>query len=249
MRYYKLIDGQSIVGIATQLEFLRYQPKHGALIACEIDRAEYVYYKENLYRDVWLRPVTNDEIQFLSVNIVEIDEEEYNALAEALETEDEIVIPDEPEPEEEIPDDPDYTLEYVREMKIAAMNAACNQAIINGFDLTLSDGATYHFSMELTDQINLLSLSALLANGETQFPYHADGELCRMYSAVDFGAIVAAATNEKTWHTTYVNSLKSYINALETIPEVAAIQYGVYIPEEYQSDILKALIAQRESEE
>jgi len=244
MRYYKLIDGQSIVGVATQLEFLRYQHKHGALIACEIDSAEYVYYKEILYRDVWLRPIINDEIQFLTVSIVEVDEEEYNALVEALETEEEIVIPDELEPEPEIHDDPDYTLEYVREMKVAAMNAACTQAIINGFDLELSDGETYHFSMELTDQVNLLSLASLLSTGATEIPYHANGELCRMYSAADFGAIVTAATNEKTWHTTYVNSLKSYINSLETIPEIAAIQYGMEIPAEYQSDILKALIAQ-----
>jgi len=45
----------------------------------------------------------------------------------------------------------------------------------------------------------------------------------------------------KNYNIAYYNSLKAYINALETIEEIAAIQYGTSIPEEYKSDVLKVL--------
>ena len=44
------------------------------------------------------------------------------------------------------------------------------------------------------------------------------------------------------YHTTYFNSLKHYIESLDTIDAVANIQYGVEIPETYQSDVLKYLL-------
>jgi len=78
--------------------------------------------------------------------------------------------------------------------------------------------------------------------GETLIPYHADGELCKMFSAEDINTIINTATAFKTYHITYFNSLKVYINALESMSDVTAITYGVSIPVEYQSDVLKALL-------
>ena len=72
-------------------------------------------------------------------------------------------------------------------------------------------------------------------------PYHADGEVCRFYSNAEMQAIVARATAFKIYHTTYYNALKNYINSLETIEEIAAVTYGMPLPEEYQSDVLKSL--------
>ena len=51
------------------------------------------------------------------------------------------------------------------------------------------------------------------------------------------------ATAYTTFHVTYFNSLKVYSSALEDIAEVSAVQYGMDIPVEYQSDILQALYA------
>jgi len=39
----------------------------------------------------------------------------------------------------------------------------------------------------------------------------------------------------------YYNSLKNYINALDTIEAIAAIEYGTPIPDEYKSDVLRVL--------
>ena len=83
----------------------------------------------------------------------------------------------------------------------------------------------------------------MIAAGETSIPYHADGELCRYYSIEDIKKVMDAATAYTTFHVTYFNSLKVYINAMENMTDIASVQYGMDIPIEYQSDILKALYA------
>lgn len=133
------------------------------------------------------------------------------------------------------------SIEYAKEMKIAEMSFACNTTIEKGFDIMLSDGVSEHFSMRTHDQINLITLQSMVASGETMIPYHADGELCKYYSVADITAIMNEATSHKTFHITYYNSLKSYIDTLTDIDAISAVQYGMEIPEEYQSDILKGL--------
>ncbi|MCD8189062.1 MAG: hypothetical protein LUD78_02395 [Clostridiales bacterium] len=142
--------------------------------------------------------------------------------------------------------DPDAptTLVDIRADKITEMSTACNAAITAGVDVTLSDGESHHFSLTVEDQLNLVSLSALLTAGQEAVPYHADGEECRYYTAEDFTAIVAAATAWKMYHEAYFNSLKAYISALEDTAEIQAIVYGCAIPVEYQSEVYQALAAQ-----
>ena len=100
------------------------------------------------------------------------------------------------------------------------MSLNCNKTITNGFDITLSDGNSYHFSLTTQDQLNLITLATMVESGETQIPYHADGEPCKFYSATDISAIIAKATEFKTYHISYYNSLKTYINSMETIDEI-----------------------------
>ena len=85
---------------------------------------------------------------------------------------------------------------------------------------------------------------ALAASAETEqlIPYHADGEQSMFYTAEEIKQIIATANAFKTYHTVYFNSLKSYINSLTTIEEVSAITYGVPIPTEYQTEVLKVLL-------
>ena len=131
--------------------------------------------------------------------------------------------------------------EYAKDMKIAEMSFDCNTTIEKGFDIMLSDGVSEHFSMRTYDQINLITLQSMVASGETMIPYHADGKLCKYYSVADITAIMNEATIHKTFPIKYYNSLKSYIDTLTDIDAISAVQYGMEIPEEYQSDILKGL--------
>ena len=193
-----------------------------------------------------MSPVITDKIPYETVEMLEIDKKEYDILLKAMDSGEEIIIePEQPEPiEQPIDENENITVEYVKSRKIAEMSAACNSVITNGFDVELSDNNSYHFSLTTQDQLNLITLSAMVSSGETAIPYHADGELCKFYSAADITAIISAATAFKTYQVSYFNALKAYIESLTDIEAVGAITYGVEIPIEYQSDVLKFLLNQ-----
>lgn len=246
MNYYKLISGTNIVGIATSLDFRRFQKKHRIILICDEQSAEYVQYKDILYHDKWMLPIATDLYKYESAEVIQIDEQEYSTLKTALETEDEIVI----EPETPVEEEPEYvdpneviTVDYVKGVKIAEMSNTCNKVITNGFDVILSDGNSYHFSLTTQDQLNLITLSSMVASGETQIPYHADGELCRFYSAEDINKIITTATQFKTYQVSYFNALKAYVESMTDIETIGAVVYGMEIPAEHQSDVLKVLLA------
>ena len=138
----------------------------------------------------------------------------------------------------------DVTIEYgnvPQEEVIADMSEACNQAIVSGVDVTLSDGGTYHFSLGIEDQINMMNLQSMVLSGAESVPYHADGEGCRYYGADDFNKIAEAATAWKLYHESYFNSLRDYIRSLTTNEDLGDVEYGMEIPEEYQTDVFRQL--------
>lgn len=84
----------------------------------------------------------------------------------------------------------------------------------------------------------MTAFNSALSNHCIQFPYHASDELCTYYSAQDILTITQVATEYKTYHTTYYNSLKNWIMSMESIADVGAVKYGDTVPSEYCSDIL-----------
>lgn len=247
MNYYKLISGDTFVGIATQSDFRVFQHKHQIVLVCDEEQAQYVQCGDVMYRAHWMVPVTTDRVAYETVEVIRIEKDEYDILYEAVEKGEDIKVEQEqPTPEVETPPvDPNeaVTIDYVKTSKIAEMNYLCNKVIESGVDVLLSDGKVYHFSLTTQDQLNLITLQSMIAAGQTSIPYHADGELCRYYSIEDIRKVMDTATAYTTFHVTYFNSLKVYISALEDIAEVSAVQYGMDIPVEYQSDILQALYA------
>lgn len=250
MKYYKLINGSEFIGIGTTLEFRRFQKKHSILLACDESQAQYIQIGESLFRDDWMCPVTTEMLFAQSTTISEITEDEYNILLDAVESGQDVPIePETPdtnveEPDNGIDNDTEVTIEYVKSMKVSEMSRTCNQVITHGIDCELSDGKTYHFSLTTQDQLNLITLSTMVATGKTEIPYHADGELCRFYSVDDINIILNAATAYTTYHESYFNALRAYINSMDDIEEISKVTYGVSIPEQYMSDVLKALMIQ-----
>lgn len=171
-----------------------------------------------------------------TVSAVSISDEEARAIMDALDA-----GKPAPEPEMEIPDD--GSIDIVRDNIIARMSAACSAAISNGVDVVLSDGSMHHFSLGIEDQLNLISLQGMLFTGAEAVPYHADGEECRYYSAKDFTAIATAVTNWKLYQESYFNSLRAYIQSMETMPELLAVEYGMEVPAEYQTVVLQQMLA------
>lgn len=132
-------------------------------------------------------------------------------------------------------------IEAVRTAKREEISKICNATIFAGTDVTLSDGSVKHFSLTDEDQLNLFGKQAQLSSGMEQVEYHSDGEACRFYSAADAGLIINTAMSFKTYHTTYTNSVFQWIKALRKASTISAVTYGAAIPEQYQSDVLKAL--------
>lgn len=242
MKYFKLVNNGLIIGIAISSDFMHYSELTDNYVGADEHTGEYVSYNGKFYRDGWMQPFIHKE-NYLEVSIVEIDEIEYEALYEAFKTEQVVEEAKEIEAEEtEYVAPVDTTsLDFVRTSKIREMSHTCNQLIEAGFDVELSDFKTHHFSLTTQDQLNLITLSTMAAQGIQQIPYHADGELCCFYSPSDINLIINGATAFKTYHTTYYNALKNYINHLNTVEEIAAITYGIELPLEYQSDVLKAI--------
>lgn len=242
MKYFKLIDNSLIIGVITSNNFMHYNSISDGYMRADEQIGEYVSYKGRFYRDGWMQPFIRQE-RYQELTIIEIDENEYNILLEALKVEETIVHVQQVEDVKEeriIPEDT-TSIEFLKTSKINEMSYTCNQLIESGFDVELSDGLTHHFSLTTQDQLNLITLSNMAAQGVQQIPYHADGELCCFYSPADINTIVNQATVFKTYHTTYYNALKNYINHLDNIEDIAAVTYGMELPLEYQTDVLKAL--------
>lgn len=244
MKYFKIVLDKEFIGAINSYDFL-VEVKNKLRAASE-STGQFIEIDGVLYRDSWMAPTPNCQHEFLNASVSEITEQEYNAYIQAKQNHETIIIDDEdtPEPAQEpIPDsieDPDELLEYIRNSKIQEMSYRCNKTIENGFDIEMEDG-TYHYSYALEDQLNLMNLSAAIARGEEQLSYHADGELCRFYTAAEINEIISTGNAWKTYHTTYFNALKSYINSLETIEEIGAITYGMELPEEFKTDVLRVI--------
>ena len=146
---------------------------------------------------------------------------------------------DENIPDKKIPE----TLEEIKAAKKQEIGQACDKIIYDGMDVTLTDGSTEHFGLTEHDQLNLFGKQVQLAAGTTELEYHADGQPCRYSSAADMQTIIAAAMQHVSYHTTYCNAVNMWIAGCESTEEVQAIYYGADVPEEYQSDVLKAYIA------
>lgn len=244
--YYKLIDAQTIIGVASIDDFRRYQKKHHIVIYSDIDKAQLVQYHDKYYRDNWLKPLDADcDIEYQTVSIVRIEQDEYKSLAEALETNEEIQIEEiiEEPVEEVLPVDENEqtTVEFLKEFKINQMSKYCHDTITNGVDVVLSDGKSHHFSLQVEDQLKIQALALKAQNGEQSLPWHEDDNYCVFYSAEDIMTLYKAMENIQLFHTTYFNSLKMYIKSLTTLDEINAVTYGMEIPVEYQSEVLKYL--------
>lgn len=132
-------------------------------------------------------------------------------------------------------------LEDKRAAKTAEMSAACNAAITAGMDVTTTQG-TEHFSLQETDQINLTAAVTAVQQGAAGYPYHADGELCRMFTSAEIGAVGEASIAHKLYHTTYCNHLFAWIRRA-TASELAGITYGAELPEDLAAS-MQALLTQ-----
>lgn len=135
---------------------------------------------------------------------------------------------------------PIVTLAEVQSAKLAELSTACSQAIISGCDVELS-AASGHISLTAEDQINLTAALNAVEQGAAGYPYHLDGQLCAIFSAIDIRLLAQAAASHKLYHTTYYNHLAAWVRRSETTEEVQAITYGVALPDDLAANMANIL--------
>lgn len=131
------------------------------------------------------------------------------------------------------------SLEEKRAAKHAEISAASEAAIKAGMDVETTQG-TEHFSLQETDQINLKTATDDVKAGAVFYPYHADGELCRIFTAAEINAIGEASKAHKLYHTTYCNHLFDWIRRADAA-ELAGITYGAELPDDLAAHMQEIL--------
>ena len=211
MKYYKVIKNKEFIGVGTTLNLRRFQQKHQIILICNETQVQYIQLGDVLYRANWMWPETTDSVKYEIADVIRIEKDEYDLLLQAVETNETIVIEEEPVIEIEPIMVENPTIDYVRTSKIVELKRDCNKAITDGVDIKLSDGETRHFSMSLEDQINLLTMA-----------YLKDESL---YSAKDMKIIITKTNAHKNSQITKFKQLKDRVNSLNTIEEVSAVNY------------------------
>lgn len=152
-----------------------------------------------------------------------------------------------PEPVPE-PEPYEPTLEDLKAQKTSEVDGICKETIYAGVDVQLPTGTTEHFSLKEEDQINLFGKQAQINAGITQLEYHQDGHPCRYYTVEEMTAIITATMQYVSYHTTYCNSLHTWIDSVTTKENLNLIYYGATIPIEYQSEVLQTYLLQMGSD-
>ncbi len=117
-------------------------------------------------------------------------------------------------------------VEQVRAAVKQEIGLDCSAAIYAGIAVGGS-----HYSLTEHDQTEIMAQLTAVKEGAAAVPYHADGELCRMYPAEEFTTLARAATAHVFYHRTYCNHLNAWI-ARADLEELGRITYGAALPED-----------------
>lgn len=64
MKYYKLIDADKIIGVCSSYDLRKHQIKHDILLASDEDSAQYIQFKDKLYRDEWFKRLSTEKFDY-----------------------------------------------------------------------------------------------------------------------------------------------------------------------------------------
>lgn len=118
------------------------------------------------------------------------------------------------------------TLEQAMAVKLAELSEVCGAAINAGATVTLPDGTEEQFTYSTADQANISEMFTACLMGAESYPYHANDEACKSYTAAQIMAIYGTLSMYKTGQLTYHNQLKQYVKTLDDMEDVLAVVYG-----------------------
>ena len=126
---------------------------------------------------------------------------------------------------EALPEPEPASVDSIKAEKIAEIKRDCEDYIYTGTSVTYTDGSVEHFTYSLVDQSNISEMFTAVMAGATEYPYHADGELCKIYTKEQIVTIYGTLSLFKTEATTYHNSLKAQINAMTDADAISATKF------------------------
>lgn len=126
---------------------------------------------------------------------------------------------------------------------ICRLSEDCNNKIVEGFAIKLSDGKKHSFRLTVEDQLNLINLENQLNDSSNKaFVYHETGEPCKVFSRADMSKIIKAFRQHVLYHTTYFNVAKQYVKSLAYIEAVNTFTYGVNVINATKDALIKQIL-------
>ncbi len=140
-------------------------------------------------------------------------------------------------------------METLRAEKLREVSDACEAAITAGIDVLFGDGRKEHFSLEVPDQSNIDGVFNAVVLGATAYPYHADGEQCKLYTAGDIVTLYTAKQSYITQQTTYNNALRQWVRRETSLEVLKGISYGAELPDDLKAEVADILQQAKEQVE
>jgi hypothetical protein len=211
---FKVIHNNVVVDILETVTYVRYLKKSNKFV--NTDKTSADGFRSSSMDTVYILEGKDcpPRKNLLIVKLVKITKSEYDNLRLLMDTQNSIEADT-------------LVLKYSRQLKLAELSVACNNAITAGVTVLLSDGVYHDFRLTVEDQLNLASFQNQINNGVKKFLYHETGKLVRWFTSDDMNLIISAADRHRFKHTTYYNLLKHCIHNMYNKDEIESVYYGI----------------------
>ncbi len=222
---YKIIQNDKVIDVVQIPRFVSFLAS-GHVTITDKTSAQGIIGSDNktIYS---FKPVARKDTSVVAIEKVTLDE--FNRLQSLLNSNQEISADE-------------TTLSKAKRDTITKLSNICKNKITTGFSILLSDNETYDFKLTTEDQLNLMSIEGQLNTGATTFIYHATNQPCKFFSREDMVKIISAFKRHTTYHTTYFNVAKQYINSLVDIEKVNRFSYGEDVSDIVEDIVIKQLL-------
>ena len=211
---YKVMYDGMIIDILPEIKYAKYMKKSKKTYVTSRSSANCILASNGKDRYHLLGVPYPEGCDLKTVTVAKISEKEYEQLTENLNIENSFTI---------------LGLRAIKKKKISELRSICDNNILNGVHIMLSDGNIHHFTMSIEDQLNLLEIRHLISIGEESFIYHETGGEYMDFTADDMNRIIDATFQHKQKHLLHFNKLKKYINQLDNFDSINNVDYSLEI--------------------
>jgi hypothetical protein len=220
---YKIIQNNKVIDVVNQPQFINFLTS-GHIAMTDKSSANGIVGSDN--KTVYsFQPYLSYQV----VSIEEITAEEFERLHSLLDSHQEVCANE-------------SILQNARQEKIKRLSVQCKAKINTGFSIALSDGKSHRFRLTAEDQLNLMSIEGQLNSGAEAIVYHESNQPCRIFSRNDMLKVIKAFRRHVTYHTTYFNTAKQYINSLTDIEKIMEFSYGTDVAALAKDNFIKQIL-------